>query len=292
MRVIAGDVMTQPRIHIVAGPTASGKSARALALAKEHDGIIINADASQMYEELQILSARPTDDEMQGVAHRLYGIIRGDAPSSAGSWLRLAKEEIIEAWKAKKLPILCGGTGLYLKALTQGMSYIPPVGPEIRAEVEALLAEIGNEALHAKLAEVDPVMGEKLLPTNTQRLIRAYEVWYGTGTALSEWQSKPHNLPFPEAEISTEIIEWPRDELYARCDARFDLMIEKGAVKEVEQLLEQQYDPVLPIMKAVGVPEIAGYLRREYPFNEAVEIAKRNTRRYAKRQLTWLRNQL
>lgn len=283
--------VTQP-IHIVAGATASGKSARALALARERDGVIINADATQLYAELRILSARPSDAELAQAPHALYGILQGGDPASVARWLALAKPEIEAAWAAGRLPVVCGGTGLYLKALLEGLSPIPDIAESHRAEAVQLLQDLGNAAFHAKLAEVDPVIAARLAPGNTQRLIRAWEVWRATGKPLSAWQAEPKQPPFPGAAFTVEVIDLPRAEIYRRCDARFARMMQQGALEEVKALQARNYPADAPVMKAVGVPELLGYLHGEYPLEEAVRLARHNTRRYAKRQLTWLRHQL
>jgi len=280
-----------PRIHLILGPTASGKSAQAIKAAQEEDGVIINADATQLYADLSILSARPDDAELAQAPHQLYGILPGDNASSVADWMALCVGEVEAAWQAGKLPIICGGTGLYIKALREGLSPIPDIAESTRLQCRQLLTDIGNDALHAKLAAVDPLAAAKIPAGNSQRLIRAYEVWQATGTPISAWQDTKQS-PFPSDVTWTETrMELPREELYARCDQRFDRMLERGAIAEVEALLTKNYAPELPVMKAVGVPEIAVYLRGECSLEDAAETARRNTRRYAKRQLTWLRNQ-
>ncbi len=275
-------------IHLIFGPTASGKSARAIEQARTRRGVIINADATQLYADLQILSARPTPEEMQGLPHRLYGVLTGNSPASAASWLALVKTEIETAWAAGNLPILCGGTGLYLKALQEGLSPVPSVAPEIRAQAQL----IPNSDIHSQLQEVDPVSAARLKPGDTQRLRRAYEVWLATGKPLTYWQAQPKQPPFPHAGFRVETLNPPRDELYARCDARFLAMLEKGAVEEVKSLLHKNYPSTAPVMKAVGVPEISAYLRGELSLEEATAKAQQATRNYAKRQVTWLNNQI
>jgi tRNA dimethylallyltransferase len=279
-------------IHIIAGPTASGKSAKALQMAKAQDGVIINADATQLYRELSILSARPREEELSQTPHRLYGVLTGDRIASAASWLEMVKAEVADAWRAGRLPIICGGTGFYLKALREGLSPIPEIAPEFRKEAKNLLREKGNIYIYEKLKMLDPVIAAKLDVANSQRLVRAYEVWLATEKPLSQWQSLPREIPFPQANIRTEVIEIDREILYARCDVRFEKMIEQGALAEVEALLKKGYAADSPIMKAVGVPELRAYLQGAVTLQEAISLAQRNTRRYAKRQLTWLRHQL
>ena len=278
-------------IHLIAGPTASGKSARAIELANAQNGVILNADATQCYGELRILSARPDEAELAQAEHRLYGIWSGDKMASVADWLEAVKPEIEQCWQEERLPIICGGTGFYLKALMEGLSPIPDIPTEIREDVIRKIQTEGNEAVHQKLAAIDSEAANALPPENTQRLIRAYEVYLATGTPISEWRRLPKEPPFAEAQFTTEIITLPRAELYARCDARFENMLQAGALEEVEKLLTKNYASDLPIMKAVGVPELTAYLRSESSLEQAKELAQRNTRRYAKRQLTWLRNQ-
>jgi tRNA dimethylallyltransferase len=279
-------------IHIIAGPTASGKSARALALAREQNGVIINADATQLYADLRIVSARPSEAEMMQVPHRLYGFLPGEEAASAGKWLGWVKPEIEAAWAAGQLPILCGGTGLYLKALQEGLSPMPEVPVEVRAAVAARLAEIGKPAFYAELQKIDPAGAAHVGPHNTQRLLRAREVVEASGETFSAWMQKPREKLFPEARVTREVIELSREELYRRCDARFAQMMEHGAIEEVQTLLAKGYGDDAPVMKAVGVREIAAYLRGEMTKERVVELGQQNTRRYAKRQLTWLRHQV
>lgn len=275
-------------VHILFGPTASGKSARALQLAREKGGVIINADATQLYQELRILSARPTADEEAEIPHRLYGILKGDEPLSAAGWAERASAEIRSLWAEGRLPILCGGTGLYLSVLQQGISPIPSVDAAVRAEISVY----SNPELMALLEQHDPPIAQKLTLGDTQRLRRAVEVWKGTGKLLSEWQMLS-TLPFlPEAEWHWEVINPSRDTLYARINQRFLQMMEEGAEEEVERLLARNYPTNLPIMKAVGVPEIAAFLRGECSREEAIRLAQQHSRHYAKRQITWLKNQI
>jgi tRNA dimethylallyltransferase len=280
------------RIHIIAGPTASGKSARALEMAIAEKGVILNADATQCYADLQILSARPDEEDLAKAPHKLYGIWPGEKVASVDDWLQVLIAEVKACWEDGKLPIICGGTGFYLKALKEGLSPIPDIDPAIRDQLITEKETNGNAALHHKLQTVDPVAAANIPGGNSQRIIRALEVYHGTGKPISEWQSIPRKAPFPEAEFSEEVIELDRETLYARCDVRFEQMIAKGAIEEVEQLLEKNYSADAPVMKAVGVPELRSYLQDKLSLDEAIALAQQNTRRYAKRQLTWLRNQL
>lgn len=275
------------KIYLVYGPTASGKSARAVELALAHHGVIINADATQLYADLQILSARPTEAELSRAPHRLYGILRGDAPATAASWLARATAEIKIAWEEGKLPILCGGTGLYLKALQEGLSPMP----EVPAEVRLAAQHVTNEEIGSYLRRVDPVTAERLKQGDTQRLRRAYEVHQASGKPLSYWQAQPRQIIFPEAEFIKYILNPPREVLYERCDRRFLAMVEQGAIAEVQALLAKDYPAMAPVTKAVGVPELTAYLQGIIPLSEAIVRAQQATRHYAKRQTTWLRNQ-
>lgn len=278
-------------ITILCGPTASGKSQGALKLAQEKPSVIINADAMQLYSELRIITARPSEAEEAQAPHRLYGVIPAAESSSAGRWLALVKPAIEEAWRAEKQPILVGGTGLYLKALMEGLSPIPDIPAEIQRRIRALTA--APEALHPLLAARDPAMAARLKPGDTQRILRALEVLEETGKSLLYWQAQPRIPIFPEAEftvIRTDTIL--REELYRRCDARFIQMLEEGALEEARAVMALNLPSDLPAMRAVGLPELLGYLRGEWPLEQAVAKAQQATRNYAKRQLTWLRNQM
>jgi tRNA dimethylallyltransferase len=281
-----------PNIVIIAGPTASGKSALALSLAGKRGGVIINADSQQLYRELRILTARPTPEEEAQAPHRLYGTMPAAENASAGKWLQFAKMEIDWALSQGKPPIVVGGTGLYIKALMEGIAEIPEIDPRVRAQADSDFAAMGREAFAERLKLVDPQFFERLKVHDPQRLIRAYAVWLGTGKPLSWWQQRGATAPYPADAFELRIVEVPRDELYRRCDARFITMIEQGAAEEVKQLLALNLPPDLPAMKSVGVPELSAYLRGEISLDEATSKAQQATRNYAKRQLTWIRNQL
>jgi tRNA dimethylallyltransferase len=272
-------------VLLIAGPTASGKSAFALKLAKERDGVIINADALQVYGELRILSARPGEAELEFAPHRLYGHVPGLAPYSVAAWLADAKREIEAAWTAGKLPLVTGGTGLYFMALEQGLAEVPPIAPEIREKWRNFTGD-----LHGELSRRDPESAVQLKPNDRQRLSRALEVLEGTGKPLSHWQRRAQSQAFlKEVPIERHLMNVPRDALYARADARFDQMIAAGAVDEVRPLVN--YDSALPVMKAIGVPELVRHLRGELSLEGAVALAKTATRQYIKRQFTWWRGQ-
>ena len=276
---------TSKSVLLIAGPTASGKSALALKLARERGGVIINADALQIYRELRILSARPDSDELEAAPHRLYGHVSGRGAYSVATWLADAKREIAAAWKAHQLPIITGGTGLYFMALEQGLAEVPTIAPEIREKWRGFEGD-----LHAELMRRDPPGAIRLQPNDRQRLSRALEVIEGTGKPLAHWQEQAQSQALLNGvTVERHLVDVPREELYARAEARFDQMMAAGALEEVEPLLN--YDSSLPVMKAIGVPELARHLRGEIPLEEAVKQAKTATRHYIKRQFTWWRGQ-
>ncbi len=277
---------------VLAGPTASGKSALALAIAEEFGGVVINADSMQVYHELRVLTARPTAADEARAAHRLYGVLAAADPCSAGRWRDLALAEIADVRAAGQIPIVVGGTGLYLRALTEGLSPVPAVPAELRAAVTALHRRLGAARFHAALAARDPEMAKQLEPGDSQRLIRAYEVLEATGKSLAEWQSLPPGGPALAGRWLTVVMAPPRDWLYARCGRRFDHMLAAGAIEEARALAALDLAPSVPLMKALGVPELLGHIRGERDLAAAVERAKMQTRRYAKRQTSWFRNQI
>ncbi len=280
-------------VLIVAGPTASGKSALAMGLAEQLNGVIINADSMQVYRELPILTACPAIEDLARVPHQLYGTLSGDTPCSAGYWRALALKEIEEAGRAGHLPILVGGTGFYLRALKEGIAAVPAVPVTVRDEAEALYSRLGGPAFVEELAERDPESAQRLHPNDRQRLIRAWEVVRATGRPLSAWQRDQGAEVLPAHLKFTTLVQMPeRAELYRRCDQRFEVMMEKGALEEVRALMALDYDPKLPVMKSLGVPDLIEYLRGNVELEEAITSAKTKTRRYAKRQMTWLRHQV
>ena len=268
---------------LIAGPTASGKSALALKLARERGGVIINADALQVYRELRILSARPSEAELHEAPHRLYGHVSGRGAYSVAAWLADAKREIAAAWAAQQLPIITGGTGLYFMALEQGLAEVPSIAEEIRDKWRSFEGD-----LHAELMRRDPHGAIRLQPNDRQRLSRALEVFEGTGKPLSHWQEQAQSQAFLNGvDVERHLVDVPREELYARAETRFDQMIAAGALEEVRPLIK--YGNVLPMMKAIGVPELTRHLRGEISLDEAVALAKTATRQYIKRQFTWWR---
>lgn len=288
-------MQNQFRAILIAGPTASGKSALAIRLANDLSGVIINADSMQVYSDLQIITARPDEQEEGQALHRLYGTIEGATACSAVQWAEMAMVEIERAWNKGLMPILVGGTGMYFKALLDGMVTIPPIDEAIREKVRAEITDLGPEAMHAKLKALDAKAYERLEPADGQRIARAIEVALSTGKALSEWQEEPHSGPLAKldatGQIAKFVLDIDRDKLYERCDKRLDSMIESGALEEIQSLLDRDLDMSLPIMKALGVPPLSAYLQDKVTLDEALVAAKTQTRQFAKRQLTWFRNQ-
>ena len=278
-----------PPVVLVTGPTAGGKSRLALDLAEQFEGSVINADALQVYQELEILTARPGAAALARVPHRLYGVLPASEVCSAGRWQALALAEIEAARQAGRLPIVAGGTGLYLQALERGLSAIPEIPEEIRAATRRRHRDLGGESFHVALAARDSEAGVKLRPSDSQRLMRAWEVLEATGRSLFDWQ-RDTPLPPPYRFLRLALVP-RRARLYAACDRRFLEMLEAGALAEVERLLALGLDPGLPAMKAVGVAELGAHLTGEISLEEAVARAQQATRRYAKRQYTWLRGQ-
>lgn len=281
---------TLPWALIVAGPTCSGKSALALALAEALGGSVINADAMQTYRDLRILTARPTPAEEARVPHLLYGTRDAADPGNAATWRAEALAAMAAARSAGRLPILCGGTGLYFASLIEGLADIPDPGPAARAEARALLAEAGPAALHARLAAADPETAARLRPTDSQRLARAWEVLRGTGRGLTWWQGQGRATPPAPWRFAAIVLDPPRAALRPAIAARFAAMLDAGAADEVRALLARALDPALPLMRAHGVPEIAAALRGEIGWEEAAARATSATIRYTKRQATWLRH--
>lgn len=282
---------TKP-VLVIAGPTASGKSGLALDAAEAFGGIIINADSMQVYAELSILTARPSAADEARAPHRLFGILPASEACSAARWQGLAVAEMEAAWRGDRLPILTGGTGFYIRAMIEGLSEIPPVPAEVRAEVQELRAEIGEAAFHARLADVDAAAGRRLPPGDRQRVLRAFEVYLATGRTLTDWHAGAPVTPVPGARYLTIVLDPPRQVLNAASDARFDAMMAAGALDEAAALKALHLDPALPAMKALGVPELMAHLAAELPLAEAIAAAKQATRQFAKRQQSWFRNQI
>ena len=278
------------KLVIVAGPTASGKSALALRLAQGLNGVIINADAMQCYRDLRILTARPSAAEEAKVPHRLYGVLPASTVGNAAWWREAALDAMRQAAQTGQIPILCGGTGLYLRALLHGIADIPEPPPQTRTEARALLAQLGPAGLHAKLAESDPTTAARLHPADSQRVTRAYEVWRATGRGLAEWQADPVN-PLSGWSPRMLLLDPPRPALHGAIATRFAQMLQAGALAELRALLDGNPDPGLPLLRALGVPELTAYLRGECTEAEASARAVLATYRYTRRQGTWFRHQ-
>ena len=277
---------------LIAGPTASGKSALAADLAERIGGTVINTDSMQVYADLLVLTARPTPEDEARVPHRLYGHIDAAVNFSAGSFVTDAAAMLTEARAQGRAPIFVGGSGLYFKALTHGLSAVPPIPAEVREAVRARLARDGVEALHAELALRDPASAARLKPRDRTRIARALEVVEATGRALTDWHREGQPPLLPPGEFHALFLAPEREALYARIDARFDVMLRSGALEEVARLAARQLDPLLPAMKAHGVLPLMKHLKGEIALEEAAEIGRTDTRHYAKRQFTWFRHQL
>jgi tRNA dimethylallyltransferase len=279
-----------PRIWLIAGPTASGKSALALRLAQAAGGEIVNADSMQLYADLDILTARPTREEEARAPHHLYGMADGAQAWSVGRWLAAARQALAEIAARGRTAIVVGGTGLYFRALTQGLADIPPVSRPIRQEQADLFNALGEAEYRLRLAKDDPLSQARIAPGDRQRLLRAGEVFAATGRSLSEWQARtPAGLG--AGSWRGVVLDLPRAELYRRCDARLQAMNDAGVMDEVAALMARGLGPALPVMKAVGVREFGEALAGAVSPAEALARAQMQTRRYAKRQLTWFRHQ-
>ncbi len=272
---------------VIAGPTASGKSALALALAQQISGVIVNADSAQIYRDLRILSAAPNEAERALAEHRLYGVQDGTVPCSAAEWAAMARREIDDIHATGRTPILAGGTGLYLRTLLDGIAPVPAIDPEVRT----LVRDTDTVDNYLKLKTFDPASTERLNCSDTARINRALEVILSTGRTLGEWQAQKQGGIADTVELRPLILLPPRKWLYARCDERFARMIDEGAVAEVEALLARKLNPNLPVMRAIGVREISDYLLGNSSLDEAIAAGQQATRRYAKRQYTWFAHQ-
>lgn len=277
---------------LITGPTASGKSALALRLAREKNGVVINADSMQVYDTLRILTARPAEDEMEGVPHLLYGHVPATRAYSTGEWLRDVTALLPELKRDGRLPVFVGGTGLYFKALTGGLSDMPEISQDIRCEVRLRLKEEGPEALHAELSARDATVAASLEPKDGQRIVRALEVLTETGRSITEFQGRLGPMVIDPSRAKKLVVLPDRKLLHERINRRFETMLETGAVDEVRALLALGPAPDLPVMKAIGVAQIAEMLEGRISREEVIERSSALTRQYAKRQMTWFRNQM
>jgi tRNA dimethylallyltransferase len=279
-----------PPVTLIAGPTASGKSALALRLATSTGGEIVNADSMQVYADLRVLTARPSLEEETAAPHHLFGVADAGQAWSVGRWLEAATVALAEIAARGRPAIVVGGTGLYFRALTIGLADVAAVPSGLRAQVQALYDEIGEPAFRARLTEVDPVAATRIATADRQRLTRAYEVFAASGRPLSAWQGRTSPALAPGSWRGV-VLEPPREALYARCDSRLVAMIEAGALEEVARLMDRRLGENLPAMKALGIVPFAAHLRGEIGLDEALARARQDTRRYAKRQITWFRHQ-
>jgi tRNA dimethylallyltransferase len=281
----------QPGAVILGGPTASGKSALALAIAQEFGGTVINADSLQVYRELPILTAQPAAAARAALPHRLYGFLSVSERCSAARWAVLARAEIGAAQAAGRLPIVVGGTGLYLRSLLQGLAPVPEIPDAVREAAKQRLAELGKASFHAELGRRDPRMAAQIRPSDPQRMVRAWEVMEATGRSLADWQAQQAGPgPNDSPRFLTLVLMPEREQLYVACDARFRAMVEQGALAEAVAL--RSLDPGLPAFKALGLRELIGHVRGESSLEAAIAAAQQATRRYAKRQMTWFRHQV
>lgn len=284
--------MSQNQVIIVAGATASGKSQLAIDLALELNGVIINADASQIYKGIPIIAASPSYNDKKIVEHKLYEYVDDEVNSNVVAWLKDVVEAIRQTWKQGKTPVVVGGSGLYIDNLVNGTTPIPEVTPEVRAEALEILEKQGVDALYAKLQELDPKAAAIVKPKDTTRVRRAYEIFCQTGISIEQWYQKPMLKKLPEAKFFIIKLLPCKAELDVSCNLRFAQMLQIGALDEIAKLNEKNLDPSLPVMRAQGVPEIIAFLRGVLSLPEAVELAQIHTRQYAKRQITWFKNKL
>ncbi len=277
---------------LITGPTASGKSAFAVDLARRHGGEVINADSMQVYDTLRILTARPDAEDMGGVPHHLYGSVPAGSPFSTGAWLRAVEPVVTEIRARSRIPVFVGGTGLYFSALTGGLSDMPTVAPAIRAKWRHRLAEDGPWALHAELGARDPDTADSLNPSDGQRIVRALEILEATGRSIRSFQASA-GRPLVDPSRARRLVVTPeRALLHERINRRFEAMLDGGAIAEVEALLALGLSRDMPVMRAIGVPQIAALLRGEMSRAEVISQGSAATRQYAKRQMTWFRNQM
>jgi len=283
--------MATQRIIVIGGPTASGKSAIALELARALNGVVINADSMQVYAELPILTAQPNSAARAAAPHRLYGVLSAAEICSAVRWADMAWAAVDDAVRQGLQPIIAGGTGLYIQALMRGLAPVPEIPPEIRAEARKLLQELGPAAFHARLAGRDPAGAARLRPTDPQRLARAWEVLEATGRSLADWQAVA-GPPRTDASFLPFVLNPNRDALYQAIDRRFAEMVQAGALDEVRALSSMHLPAETPALKALGVQELLSHLAGDIDLPAAIAAAQQSSRRYAKRQMTWFRNQL
>jgi tRNA dimethylallyltransferase len=280
-------IKKRPPLVVIAGPTASGKSALAVALAERTGGVLVNADSAQVYRDLRILSAAPGPEDHSRAEHRLYGVLDGAQPCSAADWASMARREIADVHAAGRLPIMVGGTGLYLRTLLDGIAPVPPIDPAVRSQVRS-----ASRVENRRLLEIrDPLAAQMINQQDTTRTARALEVVLSTGRTLGEWQTRKEGGIAQDVALEPLILLPPRAWLYERCDKRFARMIEIGGLDEVRALLSRGLDPNLSIMRAIGVAEVTAFLSGDTSLDQAITAGQQATRRYAKRQYTWFAHQ-
>ncbi len=289
------DNINDKTIHIIAGPTASGKSARAIELAQERDGVIINCDSMQIYDGLQILTAQPPEEDLKQVSHKLYSHLHPNDACSAGNWREIVEPLIHEILEQGKTPIIVGGSGLYIKALTHGLSPMPDIPQEVRDTTVARYKQIGAEGFYAELKNRDPEMAARFHVNHKARIIRAMEVLDATGKSLAQWQKLSRLAPPADWKFEVEVIILDRPRQHQRCNDRFDWMLDNGALEEIENFSKRiesgEVRDDVPLTKALGYPQMLAYINGELSKEDAVLKAQARTRQYAKQQGTWFRNQ-
>lgn len=278
-------------VHIVCGPTAGGKSAKAMEMAAQLNGVIINCDSLQIYNGLPMLTAQPTPEDFASIPHELYAVLKPDENFSAGNWRDKVEPIIRKTFEQNKTPIIVGGSGLYIKALTEGFSPIPSVPANIRDAAILKQKELGTPAMYEALQQRDPEMAAHIHPHHTSRLLRAWEILEATGRSLAFWQKQPLSGPPEGLQFQIHKIIPERDVLYARCNARFLQMIENGVIDEVKNFAAEN-NVASPLTKALGYKSLLNYLENRLSKSEAIEQAQAETRRYAKRQVTWFKHQI
>ncbi len=279
-------------IYVLAGPTASGKSALALLIAKKQPVVIINADSKQVYKEIPLITAQPSTHEQQQAPHLLYGHISAQQHYSVADWVADATTAIEQTLDEGKIPFLVGGTGMYLKSLIHGMSNVPETQAKTRKDVRNRWEASNTPAMHAHLASIDPASAEKLSPNDTQRILRAIEVMEQTGKSICEWQKQRTTPTFEASRYKMAFLDYPREQVYSNCNTRFEKMMEEGVLDEIKAFDALGLDETLPAMKAHGVPELRSYLNGTMTRENALEQSKRHTRNYIKRQYTWFYHQM
>ncbi len=288
--------MLNKTIHIVGGPTASGKSAHAIELCEKHDGVIINADSMQIYNDLGLLTAQPSQEDKEAHLHQLYGTLHPNQSCSAGNWREMVEPIIKETWAKGKIPIIVGGSGLYLKTLTDGLSPLPDIPAEIREATNQKQKQLGNPAFYDALKERDPIMADRLHPYHTARLIRAWEVIEATGKSLSEWHNTPPIEPPSDWSFDITLVMPEREVLYKRCNERFLWMIDNGVMEEIaefnKKIASGEVNDTCLLANALGYKPLSAYQRGEMSKEDAIGKSQTDTRHYAKRQVTWFRHQV